>query len=91
MMAGFRCKRLTMDSKWFATWPTVLSANTSGCAFASVDGLGIVRPTGVDRDVARALEQLDPSIPTVRQQPESVHEDDRKKSRALARSSCRDS
>ena len=33
--AGFLSSWRMIPSKWSATWPTVLCANTSGCSFAS--------------------------------------------------------
>ncbi len=46
MMAGFFVSPRMISSKWSATWPTVLCANTSGFAFAS--------STSPDRRASRA-------------------------------------
>ena len=58
-----RASRST-SSKWSATWPTVLSANTSGCAVASLDRLGVVGPARRQRGVARFLEHRRASGPS---------------------------
>ncbi len=41
------------------------------------DGLGVVWPTGREGSVAFLLEHRRPAVPTARQQPEAVDEDDR--------------
>ena len=62
--AGFLSSSPITVAKWSATWPTVLWANTSGCAFASSTVSGSSGQPGVSVREAGLLEDGRPSGPS---------------------------
>src|SRR5437879_13422655 len=57
--------------------PHRLVGEDLGMRLGVLDGVGVVRPSGGERRVARLLEDLGPALPPTRQQPEAVDADNR--------------
>src|SRR5271156_919317 len=63
--------------------PDALVGKNGGMNVPLLDAVGVVGPTGRERGEAGGFEHLRPAVPTARQQPQAMNEDDRRQPRRV--------
>jgi hypothetical protein len=63
--------------------PDALVGKNGGMNVPLLDAVGVVGPTGRERSETRGFEHLRPAIPTARQQPQAMNEDDGRQPRRV--------